>query len=148
MKRDAWAMPGLKSVAAVDILDLPPDLRMAALTEDYIPAVFANPDDIHFFGDAELSFERSEDKETATLTFQCSAERRFNDKALAFIVRNQSDESFLIGAAEPPFPSVRFKSATGASPQTKRMTEVTVAWPAEPVKVLVRLPRDARLPVR
>lgn len=113
-KTPVQTLPGIRFVGALDCEKLQPDLRemaQARLTVAAHTAIEELP-----FANATVEsvteYSHGAPIETATLKFRTSQVLRI-DIQLGFVVTDVYGNSWLIGAAEPPYPKVSLTRKTG-----------------------------------
>ena len=138
--------PGIRRIAVLALSDLPPQVRMTAEAKVAVN-VIAIPRDVNFFGAAEMIFtSQAGKKQKTTIKFLTNQEIPLDNAA--FIVETQSNERFLIGAREAPYPKVEIEHSTGGSPADRRATQVTVTFAGRPAIALAWLDENNSLPLR
>ena len=108
------SLPGVRFVGIVDCLKLQPGLREAAaagLTVGAHTSVEAVPF-VNATVESVTEYSHGAPIETATLKFRTSKFLPI-DLQLGFVVEDVRGNSWLIGAAEPPYPKVSLTRKTG-----------------------------------
>lgn len=108
------SLPGIRFIGVVDCEKLQPGLREASLA-GLIVAAHTAVEEVPFVNatvEAVGECSRGAPVETATLKFRTSKFLRI-DIQLGFVVTDITGKSWLIGAAEPPFPKVSLTRKTG-----------------------------------
>ena len=108
------SLPGIRFIGVVDCEKLQPGQREASLA-GLIVAAHTAVEEVPFVNatvEAVGECSRGAPVETATLKFRTSKFLRIEIQ-LGFVVTDITGQSWLIGAAEPPFPKVSLTRKTG-----------------------------------
>lgn len=121
------SLPGIRFIGVVDCEKLQPDLREASLAGLTVAAHTAVEEVPFVNATVEVVGECSHGApmETATLKFRTSDFLRIEIQ-LGFVVTDITGQSWLIGAAEPPFPKVSLTRKTGLPGGDPAVWEVEV----------------------
>ena len=110
MNETVQSLPGIKAIGYVDADKLSPNVMLKGICNNPI-GVFTDVVNIPFCGIPTCTIGDEYDAhgrlQTVTLSF---ATNDFvpNHRRIAFVVTDVSGQSFLIGAKEPPHPTVKF----------------------------------------
>lgn len=123
----AQSLPGIVFIGVVDCAKLQPNLRemsAAGLVVAAHTSITAVPFDN---ASCECASEPShgEPIETATLKFRTTS-LLDTDIQMGFVITSVNGDSFLIGAAEPPYPMVSFTRKTGTPGGSPAAWEIEV----------------------
>lgn len=112
-------------------------LREAGMTAH----IAALPVMMGHFGDSQLEWEINADgKRSVKLSFYSLESIR--PQYTAFIVEDRMHNRWLVGAAEPPFPKVAVKAASGKGSADTRALRYEVEWEGTPIICDFPFPSD------
>lgn len=115
MKQSPESLPGIKRIAYVEAGMLSPNVTMCAKAgmSVNVPSSI----EMDFYDDPECTCHRTNEHnatmETANLLFH-STTALGPDTDYAFVVTDQYDNSYLIGAYEPPYPKIEQTQSFGS----------------------------------
>ncbi|SDM08152.1 hypothetical protein [Segatella bryantii] len=124
------SLPGIKSVGYVDCSLLPDDLALKALAG--IPSSLdAQPTMISLDGIATCEVSSKDDNnyqvEKATLSFS-AVESIPTENSLAFILSTVSGNTYIIGAKEQPYPTIKATMSTGSTDGTPAVIKYEITY--------------------
>ena len=132
------SLPGITRIAFVDCDLLPADITLRAMAG--VPVgIYTTVNEIGKIGDAtcetEELFDNNSQVEKATLTFNTLDELP-TDRHLAFVIFTANGDTFVIGAKEMPYPTVKITRSTGAPDGEPSVRKYEVSYTAKKSLVL------------
>lgn len=116
MKTTTQILPGVTAIGWIESRHLQARVNLAAICGMAVP-ILTDINGINFFDTPTCELARKKEgaatSETAMLKFKTYI-RLPNRKKIAFIVTDANGDTYLIGAAEPPFPSVEATRTLGS----------------------------------
>lgn len=110
-------LPGIKAIAIADARMLMPHIALRAICDMPVP-VLTDSTPVEICGEALCKCEDKKDGAThiqeASLSFHTTAPLP-TAKHLAFVVTDVAGDTYLIGAAEEPYPRVSVTHTTGST---------------------------------
>ncbi len=132
------SLPGIVRVAYVDAKLLPPDITLRALSGTPV-GIYTTVQNICLDGkavcEAEKQFDNNSLLEKTTLTF-FSNDNLPDGGQLAFVVFTANKESYIIGAKEQPYPTVKITRSTGTPSGDPSVRKYEVTFTAKKSLVL------------
>ena len=132
------SLPGIIRVAYADAHLLPPDITLRALSGSPV-GIYTTVQDISLDGEAVCETETQSDNnsllEKTTLTF-FSNDNLPVEGQLAFVVTTVNKESYIIGAKEQPYPTVKITRSTGTPSGDPSVRKYEVSFSAKKSLVL------------
>ena len=132
------SLPGIVRIAYVDASLLPPDITLRALSGTPV-GIYTTVQDISLDGEAscevETQFDNNSLLEKTTLTF-FSNDNLPIEGQLAFVIFTANEESYIIGAKEQPYPTVKITRSTGTPSGDPSVRKYEVTFKAKKSLVL------------
>ena len=132
------SLPGIIRVAYVNAHLLPPDITLRALSGAPV-GIYTTVQDLCLDGEAvcetEEQFDNNSLVEKAKLTFSTHDNLPVEGQ-LAFVVTTVNMESYIIGAKEQPYPTVKISRSTGTPSGDPSVRKYEVTFSARKSLVL------------
>ena len=124
------SLPGITRIAYCDCELLPPDIMLRALSG--VPVgVYTTVKDIPLDGEAtcemETQFDNNSQVQKATLAFQ-TLDDVPSQRHIAFVIFTAQAETYIIGAKEQPYPTVKITRSTGTPSGEPSVRKYEVAF--------------------